>query len=393
MRITALRPYVVSTPWRNLTYLFVDTDEGVSGVGEVRMLNHTDALLGYLQEAAKNHIIGADPFKIEDLVRRMMLNDFARVGQIAMSGISIVEMACWDIVGKALNVPVYQLLGGAVRDRIPAYANGWYTVERQPEQFHAAAQKVVERGYRALKVDPFGAGFYEIGRQEKRRSVALVEAIRDAVGEDTEIFIEMHGRFNPVTAIEITQALLPYRPGWVEEPVPPDNLKALLKVAQAISATGVPVATGERLHTLYEFRELIELQAADILQADLSHFGGLLALKKLAGWADAYFMLIAPHNVCGPVATAANLHVAASTPNFKVQEHFNDFADAWIKQAVTGLPEVDAADGCFSLPTGPGLGVTVDEKFLGEHPRQEVFFNLYQDDWHFRQRGPAATGE
>ena len=393
MRITALRPYVVSTPWRNLTYLFVDTDEGVSGVGEVRMLNHTDALLGYLQEAAKNHIIGADPFKIEDLVRRMMLNDFARVGQIAMSGISIVEMACWDIVGKALNVPVYQLLGGAVRDRIPAYANGWYTVERQPEQFHAAAQKVVERGYRALKVDPFGAGFYEIGRQEKRRSVALVEAIRDAVGEDTEIFIEMHGRFNPVTAIEITQALLPYRPGWVEEPVPPDNLKALHKVAQAISATGVPVATGERLHTLYEFRELIELQAADILQADLSHFGGLLALKKLAGWADAYFMLIAPHNVCGPVATAANLHVAASTPNFKVQEHFNDFADAWIKQAVTGLPEVDAADGCFSLPTGPGLGVTVDEKFLGEHPRQEVFFNLYQDDWHFRQRGPAATGE
>ncbi|MBK8033224.1 MAG: mandelate racemase/muconate lactonizing enzyme family protein [Chloroflexi bacterium] len=393
MRITALRPYVVSTPWRNLTYLFVDTDEGVSGVGEVRMLNHTDALLGYLQEAAKNHIIGADPFKIEDLVRRMMLNDFARVGQIAMSGISIVEMACWDIVGKALNVPVYQLLGGAVRDRIPAYANGWYTVERQPEQFHAAAQKVVERGYRALKVDPFGAGFYEIGRQEKRRSVALVEAIRDAVGEDTEIFIEMHGRFNPVTAIEITQALLPYRPGWVEEPVPPDNLKALHKVAQAISATGVPVATGERLHTLYEFRELIELQAADILQADLSHFGGLLALKKLAGWADAYFMLIAPHNVCGPVATAANLHVAASTPNFKVQEHFNDFADAWIKQAVTGLPEVDAADGCFSLPTGPGLGVTVDEKFLAEHPRQEVFFNLYQDDWHFRQRGPAATGE
>ncbi len=393
MRITALRPYVVSTPWRNLTYLFVDTDEGVSGVGEVRMLNHTDALLGYLQEAAKNHIIGSDPFKIEDLVRRMMLNDFARVGQIAMSGISIVEMACWDIIGKALNVPVYQLLGGAVRDRIPAYANGWYTVERQPEQFHAAAQKVVERGYRALKVDPFGAGFYEIGRQEKRRSVALVEAIRDAVGEDTEIFIEMHGRFNPVTAIEITQALLPYRPGWVEEPVPPDNLKALHKVAQAISATGVPVATGERLHTLYEFRELIELQAADILQADLSHFGGLLALKKLAGWADAYFMLIAPHNVCGPVATAANLHVAASTPNFKVQEHFNDFADAWIKQAVTGLPEVDAADGCFALPTGPGLGVTVDEKFLAEHPRQEVFFNLYQDDWHFRQRGPATTGE
>jgi galactonate dehydratase len=398
MKITALRPYVVSTPWRNLTFLFVDTDDGLSGVGEVRMLNHTDALLGYLQEAAKNHIIGSDPFKIEDLVIRMMRNDFARVGQIAMSGISIVEIACWDIVGKALNIPIYQLMGGAVRDRIPAYANGWYTVERQPEQFHAAAKKVVERGYRALKVDPFGAGFYEIGREEKRRSVALVEAIRDAVGEDTEIFIEMHGRFNPVTAIDMTQAMLPFRPGWIEEPVPPDNLKALQKVALAISATGVPVATGERLHTMYEFRELMELQAADILQADITHFGGLLAMKKLAGWADAYFMLVAPHNVCGPVATAANLHLAACTPNFKVQEHFNDFADAWIQQAVSGMPEVDPVDGCFPLPTGAGLGITVDEKFLADHPRQDVFFNLYQDDWHFRQRDSGsssapATGE
>lgn len=391
MKISALRPYVVSTPWRNLTFLFVDTDEGLTGVGEVRMLNHTDALLGYLQEAAKNHILGSDPFKIEDLVTRLMRNDYARAGQIAMSAISIVEMACWDIVGKALNVPVYQLLGGAVRDRIPAYANGWYTVERQPEQFHAAARRVVERGYRALKVDPFGAGFYEIGRDEKRKSLALVEAIRDAVGEDTEIFIEMHGRFNPVTAIEITNVLLPFRPGWVEEPVPPDNLKALQKVAQAISATGVPLATGERLHTLYEFRELFELQAADILQADITHFGGLLAMKKLAGWADAYFMLVAPHNVGGPVATAANLHLAACTTNFKVQEHFNDFADAWIKQAVTGMPEVDPADGCFPLPTGAGLGVTVDEQFLAEHPRQDVFFSLYQENWHFRQRGLGGT--
>jgi galactonate dehydratase len=154
MKITAVKPIVLGTPWRNLTIVTVETDEGVSGVGEVRMLNHTDALLGYLQEAGPNHILGSDPFNIEDLTRRMFRTDFARAGEIAMSAIAVLEMACWDIIGKALGVPVYQLLGGAVRQRIPAYANGWYTVERTPEEFHAAALRVVERGYRALADGP-----------------------------------------------------------------------------------------------------------------------------------------------------------------------------------------------------------------------------------------------
>ena len=385
MKISAVRPLVLGTPWRDLTFVVVETDEGLRGVGEARMINHTDSLLGFLREASRNHILGSDPFKIEDLVQRMFRRDFARASEITMSGIAVIEMACWDIMGQALGVPVYQLLGGAVRDRIPAYANGWYTVERKADEFHTAAQRVVERGYRALKLDPFGAGFYELSRADAHRSVELVETVRDAVGPGTEIFIEMHGRFNPVTAIALTNVLAAFRPGWIEEPVPPENLHALQKVAQAIAPLGIPIATGERLHTPYEYRELFELQATDIVQADITHYGGMMATKKLAAWADAYYMLMAPHNVCGPVGTAAALHVAASTTNFKIQEHFNDFADAWVKEAVTGMVEVDPADGCFPLPNGPGLGVTLNEAFVAEHPPEDAFFDLFAENWHQRK--------
>jgi galactonate dehydratase len=391
MKISAVRPMVLGTPWRDLTFVVVETDEGLRGVGEARMVNHTDSLLGYLREASRNHILGSDPFKIEDLVHRMFRRDFARASEIMTSAIALIEVACWDIMGQALGVPVYQLLGGTVRERIPAYANGWYTVERKADDFRTAARSVVERGYQALKLDPFGAGFYELSRAERRRSVELVEAVRDAVGPDTEIFIEMHGRFNPVTAIAITNALAPFRPGWIEEPVPPENLRALHKVAQAVAPLGIPVATGERLHTPHEYRELFELQAADIVQADITHYGGMMATKKLAAWADAYYMLMAPHNVCGPVGTAAALHVAASTTNFKIQEHFNDFADAWVKESVTGMVEVDPADGCFPLPNGPGLGVTLNEDFVAEHPPQDAFFDLFAENWH--QRRGASRGD
>lgn len=380
MRIVDVKTYVLGTAWRNLTYVEVFTDEGITGVGEARMLNHTDALLGYLAEAVPNHVLGRDPFQIEDLVFRMMRDDYARPDYVMMSGIAAIEIACWDIVGKALGVPVYQLLGGAVRDRIKAYANGWYTVERTPEEFAEAARQAVARGYRALKLDPFGAGYYELDRSEKRRAVALVEAVREAVGPEVEILIEMHGRFNPATAREMARLLEPSQPGWIEEPVPPHNLKALKKVAAQVS---IPVATGERIHTRYDFRELLELQAADIIQPDITHLGGLLETKKLAAWADAYYVLVAPHNVCGPVGTAAALHLAASTPNFKIQEHFNDFAESFVKEVAPGVPDVQ--DGYFPLPNGPGLGVQLDHRVLERNPRRRVVFNLFREDWHRRQ--------
>jgi galactonate dehydratase len=379
MKISDVKTFVVGTPWRNLTFVRVQTDEGLSGIGEVRMLNHTDALLGYFSEAVPNHVLGHDPFDIEHLVQSMYRNDFARAGEIAMSAIATLEIACWDIVGQALGQPVYRLLGGAVRERIKAYANGWYTGERTPEEFSAAAQRVVAKGYRALKFDPFGSGFYELDLAEKRRAIELVEAVRAAIGPEVEILIEMHGRFNPATAIEMARELERFKPSWVEEPVPPENLAALKKAAEKIN---IPIATGERIHTRYDFRELLELQAADYIQPDITHFGGLLEVKKLAAWAENYYVLVAPHNVGGPVSTAAALHFAASTPNFKIQEHFNDFADAWVKSVAPGNPEV--VDGYFALPQGPGLGVKFDEEAAEAHPRQPVFFNLFAENWHRR---------
>lgn len=384
MKISKVTPLVLGTPWRNLTFVKVETDEGVYGLGEARVLNRTDAVLGYLSEAVPRYVLGSDPFEIERLVGRMYREDFERAGAVVMTGIALIEMACWDLMGKALNQPVYRLLGGAVRDRIKAYANGWYTVERTPEEFHAAAERAVAKGYRALKLDPFGTGFYELERTEKQTAIALVEAVRDAVGPEVEILIEMHGRFNPATAIEMARALAPLHPSWFEEPVPPENLRALVKVAKAIVPLGIPIATGERLHTLYEYRELFELQAADIIQPDITHLGGLLNTKKLAAWAEVYYVLVAPHNVGGPVSTAAALNLAACTSNFKIQEHFNDFAEAYVKAAAPGVPPV--VDGYFPLPEGPGLGVTLDEAVIREHPRQQIHFNLFAEDWHKRRQ-------
>jgi galactonate dehydratase len=389
MKIVDVKSTVLGTSWRNLTFVQVITDEGLIGLGEVRMLNHTDALRGYLSEAIPNHILGHDPFNIEALVQNMYRNDYARAGEIAMSAIATIEMACWDIIGQALGQPVYKLLGGAVRNKIKAYANGWYTVERTPQEFHNAARQAIAQGYRALKLDPFGTGFYELERAEKLYSIALVEAVRDAVGPDVEIMIEMHGRFNPVTAVEMARELEAFQPSWVEEPVPPENLAALKKAAEKIS---LPIATGERIHTRYDYRQLFELQAADIIQPDISHFGGLLETKKLAASAETYYMLVAPHNVGGPVSTAAALHFAASTPNFKILEHFNDFAEDWVKAAAPGNPEV--IDGYFALPDGPGLGVKLQEDLIREHPQQKIFFNLFAENWHRRQAvQPSAPAE
>ncbi len=380
MKITGIRTHVVGTPWRNLTIVEVLTDEGITGLGEVRMLNHTDALLGYLKEAFPHHVLGSDPFDIEALVHRMTRHDYARAGEIAMSALAVVEIACWDIKGKALGLPVYRLLGGAVRDKVKAYANGWYQVERTPEEFHAAARRVVQRGYLGLKVDPFGAGMFELGPEETARSLALVEAVRDAVGPEVELLVEMHGRFSASTAIRIANLLEPFKPSWIEEPVPPENLKALAKVAEH---TSIPIATGERLHTRFDYRELFELQAADILQTDITHSGGLLEAKKLAGAAEMHYMLMAPHNVGGPISTAANVHLAATTINFKIQEHFNDFADPFVKGYAPGLPEVE--NGYFALPDKPGLGVELDRDVLARYPRADVNFNLFAEGWERRQ--------
>jgi galactonate dehydratase len=381
MRITKVTPLVLGTPWRNLIFVKVETDEGLVGVAESRTVNRTGAVLAYLESAVKKYVLGTDPFNVEHLVHRMFHGDFSRVGEIAGTGIALVEMACWDLMGKALDQPVYRLLGGAVRDRIKAYANGWYTVERAPEEFHAAALKVVDRGYRAMKLDPFGAGFYELEPAEKTLSVALVEAVRDAVGPETEILIEMHGRFSPATAIEMSRELEPSKPTWVEEPVPPDNIDALARAAKKIN---IPVATGERAHTRYEARHILDVGAVDVLQTDITQSCGILEGKKIAAMADAHYVTFAPHNVGGPLSTAACLHLAACTTNFKIQEHFNDFVDTWVKEAAAGPGYPEVVDGYFSLPGGPGLGLELNEDLIREHPLQDEHFDLWADNWHRR---------
>jgi galactonate dehydratase len=377
-----MQVFVLGTSWRNLTFLKLTTDDGYEGISEVRINNRTEALSGYLEGIKKRHVLGSDPFNIEDMVLRLSRNDYGRVGEIAGSGIALVEIACWDIIGKVCNQPVYKLIGGQCRSRIKAYANGWYRVERSPEEFHAAALRVIERGYQALKFDPFGSGTYEMDVHETRRSIGLVEAVRDAVGPDVEILIEMHGRFSPATAVSISRSLEEFAPSWVEEPVPPDNLDALKKAAAKIN---LPIATGERLHTRYEFRDLFLTEAADILQPDITLSGGLSETKKVAAMADTNYMTVAPHNVGGPVSTATALHFAASTPNFKIQEHFNDFQELWVKEAATGGGYPEVVDGYFPLPEGPGLGVTLNEDLIAEHPFQEGSFNLWDEDWHKRE--------
>lgn len=382
MKITRLTPLVLGTPWRNLTFVKLETDEGLVGVSEGRNVNRTEALLGYLEHARKRYVLGSDPFDIERLVTRMKVEDFARLEDISGMGIALVEIACWDLIGKALGQPVFRLLGGAVRDRLKAYANGWYTVERTPEDFREAARRVVARGYRALKLDPFGAGFYELEPSERRRAIALVEAVRDAVGPDVELLIEMHGRFSPAAAVGLARDLEPFQPSWLEEPVPPDNPEALARAAAKIR---LPIAAGERVHTRSEVRRLLELGAVDVLQTDVTESCGLLEGKKIAAMAEAAYVTFAPHNVGGPVSTAAALHLAATLPNFKILEHFNDFVDAWVKEAATGPGYPEVKDGYFPLPGGPGLGVTLNEDFIREHPMTEEKFNLFQEGWHRRQ--------
>lgn len=382
MKITKVTPMVMGTPWRNLLFVKVETDEGLVGWGEARPVGGVGPNIGYLEEVVPRFIIGRDPFNTEDMVYRMVRESYGRAGEIAMTGIALIEMACWDIVGKALGQPVYRLLGGACRDKVKAYANGWYRAERTPDAFHAAAKVVVDKGYKALKFDPFGDGFYEFTRQEKNHSIELVEAVYDAVGPDVDLLIEMHGRFNPVTACEIIRDLAQFRPAWVEEPIPPENMRALRDVREVALSLGVPVATGERIHTPYEFRELFELQAADIIQTDLTHFGGIMNMKKLAGTAEMNYVIVAPHNVGGPVSTMAALHFAISTPNFMIQEYFNDFADPPVKAVGIGVPEV--VDGYFSLPTAPGLGIEIDEDILRANPQRETDFNLFSGEWQLR---------
>jgi len=372
LKITGYRTYVVGTPWRNLTYVVLETDEGLTGVGEARVLGKTHTVLEFLKDT-KRHFVGHDVFDIEALYRRFTLLDFGSPGEVVMTGLAMVEMACWDIIGKKANLPVYQMIGGKVHDKIPAYANGWYTGERSPEAFAAAAEKVVAKGYKGLKFDPFGNGDLELTRKEYYKSIAIIEAVYGVVGDAVQMFIEMHGRFAPHQAVEIARAIEKFHPGWIEEPCRPEDLPALRYV---MDHTDIPIATGERLYHAQQYRELLANRLTHIIQPDLNQCGGLLETKKICSTAETYSIMAAPHNVGGIVTTVATLHMLVGLRNAKILEHFNDFVDSQIKTCGAPYPEV--VDGYFNLPTGPGWGLTMNEEFLAsEAPPSED--GIYRD--------------
>jgi galactonate dehydratase len=386
VRIVDVVTTVVGAPWRELTFVELVTDDGRRGLGEVRMVTKTDTLIACISELADRHVVGSDPFDRETLAFKIQHAEYGRPGEVTQSALAAFDIACWDLVGQKLDVPIWKLLGGKYRERVPAYANGWYQTDRDGVALAESADDVVARGYTALKIDPFGSAWMTLEPAEQRRSVELVAALRDAVGPDIQIMVEMHGRFTAAAAAQIAADLEPLAPAWLEEPVPYDNPTGLARVR---AATRRPIATGERIHVLSEYRAIIEQGVVDIVQADLTHFGGFTGLRRLAGWAEAYGLPLAPHNVCGPVGTAANIHFAIATPNYLILEHFNDFADPWVSELVDVAPEIDAVDGCFPLPTGPGLGLRLDHDACAEHPRTHAGIFLFSDGWE-RRGGPPA---
>jgi len=387
-KIAELRTTVVGTPWRELVFVELTTDSGLTGVGEVRIVNKTDTLVACVQELGPRYVLGSDPFDVERLAWNVQRAEYGRPGEVTQSALAAFDVACWDLMGQILGVPLWKLLGGRFRDRVPAYANGWYQAQRDPKAIARLARGVVARGYRGLKLDPFGAASAELSASERRKAVAIVAAVREAVGPDVQIMVEMHGRFTPGTAAQVAALLEPYDPEWIEEPVPPENPAALARVR---AATRLTIATGERAHTIEDIRPFLEQGNVDVVQVDLTHFGGFLPMKRVAGWADAYYLLLAPHNVCGPVGTMANLHFAVATPNYKVLEHFNDFADSWVQELVDAPPRIDPADGCFTLPDRPGLGLTLDREACARHPRTGGRIRLFEEGWERRGFGGAKT--
>jgi galactonate dehydratase len=383
MKITSLKTFVLGSGWRNLILLRLETDQpGLYGIGEATVQWGDEGMLGYLASLEKRYLLGQDPRDIESLWERVYRNEYWRRDFFVCSALGGVEMACWDILGKSLGVPVWRLLGGKCRDVVPAYANGWYQVERTPDAIARRAEAVIAMGYRALKIDPFGTGSYEMTEAEKRRSLEIISAVRAAIGPDAELFIEMHGRFAVHTAIDLCHRLAPYRPGWFEEPVPPENTRALAEVRRAVAPLGIPVAAGERLFTRFLFLDLFSERAVDIIQPDVCHAGGIAETRKIAAMAEAHYMPVAPHNACSPVGTMASIHLAVATPNFKIQETFDDMVEPWVRDAVIDRPV--ARDGCFALPEKPGLGVDLDEAVIAAHPPREGFMDFWKAGWEKR---------
>ncbi|HVW92833.1 MAG TPA: galactonate dehydratase [Devosia sp.] len=378
MKITAVSARIVNAEMRNWVFVKVETDvPGLYGWGEATLEWKTRGVAGSIEDLAPL-IIGRDPLDIEQAVRVMKKQSFWHLGAIGMSAISGIEVALWDIAGKHYGVPTYKLLGGKVRDRVRVYTHLGFGDMRAVYETDSVdplverAREVVGRGYKAFKFVNLPYVHQHAPQAAVRHVEKLMQALREAVGPDVEIMLDFHGRAgSPGTALAFIEAVAPYGPMFVEEPIQPGDARSLARIAEK---SPVPIAAGERLVERVEFDEIFRLRAVDIAQPDIAHCGGLSEAKKIAAMAETASIGIAPHNPLGPIAGAAALHFAVSTPNHLIQEEMVG-AVPWYFDVVDG--PIKMVDGHWQLPDRPGLGVEVDEKACAAHPfKPEVYHTM-----------------
>jgi galactonate dehydratase len=381
MKIADVKTYVVGNqvPYKggvNWVFLKLVTDDGVEGFGEAYGVPfHPHAAAQLIEDVGERFIIDSDPFKIERLWRTLYSSGYSQHPDLTMMGvISAFEMACWDIVGKALNQPIYNLLGGQVHEKIRSYTYLYPdpddtvrgTVFTDPERAPIRAAEYVKQGFTAVKFDPVEPMMpstpVQLSLEALHTAEMVVKNVREAVGDRCDILVGTHGQMTTSSAIRFAKRIEKFDPLWFEEPVPPENRDEMARVARS---TSIPIATGERLATKYEFRELLEKQAATILQMALGRVGGILEAKKIAGMAEAYYAQIAPHLYCGPIEAAANIQLDTCSPNFLIQESIETWGGFYAE--ILKEP-IQWEDGYIIPPTKPGLGVELNEEVASRHP-------------------------
>lgn len=376
MKIIRLETFLTHAGLRNYLFLRLTTDTGLVGVGEASLEWQERAVQCLLEDWVEQRILGTNPFDLEAIVGGMIRDQY-QGGPTILTAISGVEIALWDLIGKCCGRPVYQLLGGRARERLPAYANGWYGGAKTPDDYASKARDVVSRGYAAMKFDPFGVAWKDMTERQMTDAEQIVAAVREAVGDSIELMIEAHGRLSVECAIEMGRRLIPYRPAWYEEPVTPWSLDLLTSVERALD---LPIAAGERLYMLEEFSRLAELRACRFVQPDLAHCGGLSIGKKIAAMTQAKDMRLAPHCSVGPIALCAAIHFGWSTPEVAWQENFGDYDVPWRGDFVHGWNP--CRHGEYELPTRPGLGIDLNVEACAAHPPQRnPFPSLWDDRW------------
>jgi galactonate dehydratase len=350
---------------RNWLMVKINTDDPkVFGLGDASPMEDEEQVKGLISEWVEKYLKGKDPLDSEVHWTTMYHDPHARGGRLASTALSGIDIALWDLKGKILDKPVYQLLGGAHRKDIRVYANGWYTNPGTPQQNADEAKKVVDMGYTAMKFDPFGQhNYYKISLKEAQLAQERVAAVRKAVGPNVDILVEAHAKFDVMNAIQLGKRLEEYRPLFYEEPVSEERVAELVEVRRKVN---IPIATGERLYTKFPFAEIVERHAADVLQPDIANAGGITELKKIAIIAEAKHITMAPHNVCSPVGATAEMHLDASLVNFEIQEYHAEFYTDHYFTVCPGF--IRQKNGYVKLSDAPGLGLELDEDVIAAHP-------------------------